>query len=191
MSIDTLAKRASCFAVALPPLRVYLPTGGIDTPTKRGQALGLYSRGTGGPYLGIRQTHATECAHYDGETVPVEVRLDNIPVTLGALVPIDVESITWTLLRSYKGRYVIVPGHRDVALDVDEVMFGALQSWEHDARGYNFRHVIEDTELAPIASYVAKYDFQLVNGGSFVVRRRFDYLTEPEYDAGYIAGETP
>jgi hypothetical protein len=70
-----------------------------------------------------------------------------------------------------------VAGHNDVALDVAEVIFNALQTgglWTVDDVGYNFRHEIDVTETEAFpkagAQYQVRYQLTPTTGQKTIVR---------------------
>lgn len=133
--------------------------------------------------------HAT--SFQEGEDAPLVARLQKpptSPIANGtAFVAADITAITWTLYRNYKGEWSIVADHSEIALVVADVMEASYQGWDRDSLGYNFRHLIDETELAPEATYRSHYDFSLTSGESFVLDMNFDYVGL--FDEGEVPSE--
>jgi hypothetical protein len=86
--------------------------------------------------------------------------------------------IVYTLKREYKGKVTEVTGHINQSLTISSVVYDSLQPWSRDARGYNFMHVIDETNLSPIAKYFVDYSFTLASPSDYDFARyaKFQYL---------------
>jgi len=135
-----------------------------------------------------------------GSQVPVMRRLTR-PATgpIGSsangtpLVRADVASITFSLHRLKDSEWTIVHDSGDVPQDqislaIADVMYDAMQGWRQDTIGYNFKHVISQQLLAPIAVYRALYRVTTTDGVKLVFARVFqvDYT----FDAGVQPGSS-
>ena len=122
-----------------------------------------------------------------GDDVPVAMQLVRDPISPTAtgvpFVQADFASIAWTLLRIYRGKKAIVTGYDALALTVSSVVFDTMQAWSLNTVGYNFRHVIDETILFPVAEYQSVYDFVLTNGESFAKYVPFSYTGPVDFGA--------
>lgn len=130
-----------------------------------------------------------------GDDVPVALALERdaaSPLVAGVpYVRSDFTSVTWTLVRVYRGKKTIPEGCDAVALDKSTVLVNTMQGWSLDTIGYNFRHVIDESVLFPVADYESWYDFVLTSGESFVECVKFPYRGADfgEMDGGSVGGE--
>lgn len=131
-------------------------------------------------------------SYHEGDDVALVARIAKAPESPGAngtaFLKSEISSITHTLKRYYRGVPSIVSGRNAVAIDKNDVFYDALQGWTEDSYGFNFRELIDESELSPEASYLAIYDFVFVGGESESIRMKFDYIGD---DAGQDDGELP
>lgn len=138
-------------------------------------------------------TYGHPSLFHEGEDAALAVRIQKPATSPGAqgtaFIKTEIDTITLTLYRIWRGTTLIVEDYNAVSIDKDDVFYDALQGWPRDTYGFNFRHVIDETDLDPVATYKAVYDFELTNNESFTVTCKFDYLGA--IDEGLIPGELP
>lgn len=145
------------------------------------------------PFTPCQIKYAKRKSFYDGDDATLVARVAAPAAAPGAqgaaILKAEISSITHTLWRVYRGETpAIVAGRNAATVAKNDVWWDSLQGWEEDAFGYNFRDVIDESELAPDASYIAVYDIVFDGGESETLRFKFNYVGE---DTGYDAGELP
>lgn len=113
-----------------------------------------------------------EIATQNGTAVLMARLVDHAGVSIR---PWMVAAITYSLFELNDGGPVPIAAHVAVPLDVDSVMFDALQTggdWTVDVCGYNFRHEIDvaTAKSFTVARYVLMYEFTPVDGPRTFIR---------------------
>ncbi len=122
-----------------------------------------------------------------GDDVPVALALERdaaSPLVAGVpYVRSDFTSVVFTLLRLYRGKIGAVEDYESVTLEKNDCLYNTMQGWSLDTIGYNFRHVIDESILYPVADYIACYDFTLTSGESFTEYVKFPYRGPVDFGA--------
>lgn len=95
----------------------------------------------------------------------------------------ELESAAYSIYRldiTSDDQRVPLPGHQDVALDLDDVFFDSLQNdetWTADDEGFNFRHVLDNmrSEIFSLSHrfYQVEYVFYTRNSSRPPIRVQF------------------
>jgi hypothetical protein len=81
----------------------------------------------------------------------------------------NIVSVRYTLFNNtYPNTPTVVPGHEDITLPVQDVIFDTLQNTPGSGKKHNFRHIIPAAALATAINYRIEYLFVPVGGEQFI-----------------------
>ncbi len=96
--------------------------------------------------------------------------------------PAEIENASYTIFRlddSDAAVRIPVPGHTEVALEIDDILRNDVivdENWPFDEIGYNFHHVLDDSTDSPFPAagrnYLAAYTLKPVQGPKIQIQYR-------------------